>query len=71
MLNPTEQAIRHLLSITIIRHFKYFYALSELTQIFNFVHQSEPHKTRSSFHVCFKNLKIYWLISLRSNLGAK
>ena len=36
--------------------FKYFYALSELTQIFSLVQQSEPHKTRSSFHVCFKLL---------------
>ena len=54
ILNPTEQAIRHLLARIVIGHFKYFYALSELTQIFSLVQQSEPHKTRSSFHVCFK-----------------
>jgi len=34
MLNPTEQAIRHLLARIIIRHFKYFYALSDLTWVF-------------------------------------
>ena len=56
MLNPTEQAIHHLLARIIIGHFKYFYALSELTQIFSSVQQSEPHKTRSLFHVCFKLL---------------
>ena len=39
MLNPTEQAIRHLLARIVIGHFKYFYALSELTQIFSLVHQ--------------------------------
>ena len=71
MLNPTEQAIRHLLARIVIGYFKYFYALSELTQIFSLVHQGEPHKTHSSFHACFKNPKIYWLIPLRSNLGAK
>ena len=62
MLNPTEQAIRHLLARIVIGHFKYFYALSELTQIFSLVHQSEPPKTHSSFHVCFKllNPKTYF-----------
>ena len=52
MLNPTEQAIRHLLARIVIEHFKYFYALSELTQIFSLVHQGGPHKTHSSSHVC-------------------
>ena len=56
MLNPTEQAIRHLLLELLSDIFKYFYALSELTQIFSLVHQSEPPKTHSSFHVCFKLL---------------
>ena len=52
MLNPTEQAIRHLLARIVIGHFyEYYYALSELTQIFSLVHQSEPPKTHSSFHV--------------------
>ena len=71
MLNPIEQAIRHLLARIIIEHFEILLRTHELTQIFSLVHQSEPHKTRSSFNLCFKNLKIYWLISLRSNLGAK
>jgi len=58
MLNQMEQAIRHLLARIVIEHFKYFYALSELTQIFSLVHQSESHKTHSSFHVCLKPKKL-------------
>ena len=56
MLNPTEQAIRHLLARIIIEHFEILLRTHELTQIFSLVHQSEPPKTHSSFHVCFKHL---------------
>ena len=57
MLNLIEQTVRYLFARIVIGYFfKYFYALRELTQIFSLVHQSEPHNTRWSFRVCFKNL---------------
>ena len=56
MLNPINKPFDIYLLESLSDIFKYFYALSELTQIFSLVHQSEPHKTHSLFHVCFKLL---------------
>ena len=55
MLNPTEQAIRQLLDRIVIGHFKYFYALSEFTQVFSLVHKTESHRIYLSPQVCFKS----------------
>ena len=64
MLNPTEQVIRHLLARIVKEDFKYFYALSDLTWAFIWVHETKSHMIRLSpqvrlklktWETCFKN----------------